>query len=265
MRPQARGEAVAVGGGRTSADVIVVLDVSKSMLAEDAAPNRLVRAKAEIQSMARQLRGYRLGLVAFAGRAVLLCPLTPDQAFFDLVLSGVDTRSVSRGGTRIGDAGRTAVKGFPDGDGPKLLVLITDGEDHESGPLDAAKEAAEAGVRIVAVGLGSDEGEGSEIVMTDPQTGAKTPLMHDGVIVHSRLDSATLAQMAAATDGVYVPAGTAALDLQSILEKHIQPMVREEADASVRVIPAEKYRWAVLLAMIALIGAAAVGGMRRQP
>jgi Ca-activated chloride channel family protein len=265
MRPQARGEAVAVGGAKTSADVIVVLDVSKSMLAEDAAPNRLVRAKAEIQSMARQMRGYRLGLVAFAGRAALLCPLTPDQAFFDLVLSGVDTRSVSRGGTRIGDAVRTAVKGFPDGPGAKLLILITDGEDHESGPLDAAKEAADAGVRIVAVGLGSDEGDGSEIVMTDPQTGAKTPLMHDGVIVKSKLDSETLKQMAAATDGVYVPAGTAALDLQSILEKHIQPMVREEADQSVRVIPAEKYRWAVLLAMFALIGAAAVGGMRRQP
>lgn len=263
MRPQAQGDTITVGS-RSAADVIVVLDVSKSMLAEDTAPNRLRRAKVEIQNMARQMRGYRLGLVAFAGRAVLLCPLTPDQAFFDLVLSGVDTRSVARGGTRIGDAVRTAVKGFPDGPGAKLLVLITDGEDHESGPLDAAKEAADAGVRIVAVGLGSDQGEGSEIVITDPQTGAKSPMLHDGVPVKSKLDSATLEQMAAATDGVYVPAGTSALDLESILKEHIQPMVRAESDAATRTIPAERYAWAVMLSMIALLAAAVLGAVRRM-
>ena len=260
MRPQGRGETIA---GSTSADVIIVLDVSKSMLAEDTAPNRLARAKAEIREMARQMRGYRLGLVAFAGRAALLCPLTPDQAFFDLVVSGVDTRSVSRGGTRIGDAIRTALEGFPPGPGAKLLVLITDGEDHESGPLDAAAEAADQGVRIVAVGLGSDQGEGSEIMLTDPQTGAKTPLLHDGVPVKSKLDSDTLREMTAATDGVYVPVGTAALDLRSILDEHIKPMVTEESDAAVRTIPTERYPWAVMIAILALMGAAAVGAMRR--
>jgi Ca-activated chloride channel family protein len=259
MRPQARGETVTMSSSRVSADVIVVLDVSKSMLAEDALPNRLERAKAEIGRMARQLRGHRLGLVAFAGRAVLLCPLTPDEAFFDLVLSGVDTRSVSRGGTRIGDAVRLAVKAFPAGPGPKLIVLITDGEDHESSPVDAAGDARDAGVRIVAVGLGSAEGEGSEIVITDPKTHAKTPMMHDGVLVHSRLDSATLEEMATTTEGVYVPAGTSALDLEAIVHQHVQPILREEADAAVRVIPAERYPWLVLLAILALVAAAGVG------
>jgi Ca-activated chloride channel family protein len=257
MRPQARGETVSVAGSRVAADVIVVLDVSKSMLAEDTSPNRLTRAKVELAAMARQLRGHRLGIVAFAGRAVLLCPLTPDHAFFDLVLGGIDTRSVSRGGTRIGDAVRTAVGAFPSGPGAKLIVLITDGEDHESAPLDAAKAAAEAGVRIVAVGLGSEEG--SPIVITDPKTGAKTPMLHDGSPVVSRLDGKTLREMAATTEGVYVPAGTSALDLESIVREHIQPIVREEADAAQRVIPAERYPWMVLLSLLALFAAVAVG------
>ncbi len=269
MRPQARGETVPVGASRMAADVIIALDVSKSMLAEDAAPNRMVRARAEVAEMARQLRGHRLGLVAFAGRAVLLCPLTPDHAFFDLVLSGVDTRSVARGGTRIGDAVRTAVKAFPAGPGAKILVLITDGEDHESFPLDAASEARDAGVRLVAVGLGSEEG--SPIVITDPATGARTEMMHDGQPVLSRLDGATLRQMAETTEGVYVPAGTAALDLDSIVREHVQPIVREATDAAVRVVPAERYPYLIALALGALIAAVWVGssagpggGVRRE-
>jgi len=262
MRPQARGETVTVAGGKVSGDVIVLLDVSKSMLATDATPNRIERAKAQIQEMASQLRGHRLGLVAFAGRASLVCPLTSDESFFDLVLSGVDTNSVSRGGTRIGDAIRTAVKSFPDGPGAKLIVLITDGEDHESGPIDAAKEAANAGVRIVAVGLGSEEG--SPITITDPKTGATTQLMKDGVPVISKIDGPTLTQIAQLTDGVYVPAGTAMLDLQSIVKEHIQPMVAEETDNAVRVIPAERYRWPLAVMLIALCGVAALGGLRRR-
>ncbi len=257
MRPQGRGETVAVSGSRLSADIVVVLDVSKSMLAEDASPNRLVRARAEIGEMARQLRGHRLGLVAFAGRAALACPLTPDHAFFELALSGVDTRTVSRGGTRIGDAVRTALRGFAPGPGAKLIVLITDGEDHESLPLEAAEDARDAGVRIVAVGLGSEEG--SPIILTDPATGAKTTMLHDGAPVISRLDGATLRTMAEITEGVYVPAGTSALDLEGIVREHIQPIVRAEADKAQRVVPVEKYPWMVLLAMLALVAAAAVG------
>jgi Ca-activated chloride channel homolog len=257
MRPQARGETVAVAGARVAADVFVVLDVSKSMLAEDASPNRLVRAKVEIAAMARQLRGQRLGLVAFAGRAALVCPLTPDHAFFDLVLAGIDTRTVSRGGTRIGDAVRAAVRAFPAGPGAKLILLITDGEDHESFPIEAAEAARDAGVRIVAVGLGSEEG--SEIVMTDPRTGAKQPMLHDGAPVISRLDGDTLRRMAEITEGVYVPAGTSALDLEGIVREHVQPIVRQEADAAVRMIPAERYPQMILLAIAALLAAAAVG------
>ena len=123
MRPQTRGQDQAVMASAFSADVMVVLDVSKSMLATDVKPTRLERAKFEIAKMVKQLPGDRVGLVAFAGRAALLCPLTPDQGYFNLVLGGVDVNSVSRGGTRIGEALRVATKGFPTGPGAKLVVL----------------------------------------------------------------------------------------------------------------------------------------------
>lgn len=263
MRPQAPGNTETVSTNQSAADIVFVLDVSRSMLAEDAAPNRLARAKVEIAQMVDKLDGNRVGLVAFAGRAVPLCPLTPDRAFFNLVLSGVDTTSVSKGGTRIGDAVRTAVKSFPKGVGAKVIVLITDGEDQESYPLDAAKAAQAAGVHIIAVGLGSETG--SQITLTDPDTHAKTVLMHDGQPVLSKLDGKTLGEMALATEGAYVPAGTNAIDLDSILDAHVKPIVREAAATSLRVIPVEGYPWLVLACIGLLLAALWVGAGLDRP
>lgn len=257
MRPQAPAEGETVVRLKAAADIMIVLDVSRSMLAEDVPPNRLTRAKAEIAGMSRQLAGHRLGLVVFAGRASPRCALTPDQAYFNLALRGVDTRSAGRGGTRIGEAVRTALAGFPSGPGAKVIVLITDGEDMDSNPLQAAEQAKAAGVKIVAVGLGSEQG--SPIMLTDPQTGGKTQLVFDKQPVISRLDGDTLRQMALTTGGVYVPAGTSALDLESIVKQNIGPILRAAADSSTRVIPAERYPWMVMLALLALLGAAAVG------
>lgn len=257
MRPQSEGRSDTVVGSAFAADVMIVLDVSKSMLAEDVAPNRLARAKAEISEMVRQLPGHRVGLVGFAGRAVLLCPLTADHSYFNLVLRGVDTSSVSRGGTRIGEAIRVATKGFPTGPGAKLVVLITDGEDHESYPLEAARTAKGEGVRIVAVGLGSEEG--APITLTDPKSGARTQLTHDGQPVISRLDGETLRKMTEETGGAYVPAGTSALDLESIVRQNVTPILRAEADRTTRRVPAERFGWFVLVALIALGAAVAVG------
>lgn len=263
MRPQAPAEGQTVVRLRTAADIMVVLDVSRSMLAEDVAPNRLTRAKAEIAGMARQLAGHRLGLIVYAGRASPRCALTPDQAYFNLALRGVDTRSAGRGGTRMGDAVRAAVAAFPPQPGAKLIVLITDGEDHESNPLQAAEAAKEAGVKIVAVGLGGEQP--APIVLTDPQTGARTTLMHDGQPVLARLDGDTLRQMALTTGGVYVPAGTSALDLESIVKQNISPILRAAADSSTQVIPAERYQWLVLISLLALLAAAAVGSRAGRP
>jgi Ca-activated chloride channel family protein len=263
MRPQVIGSTQTVATTNTAADIVFVLDVSKSMLAEDAAPNRLARAKVEIAQMVDRLDGNRVGLVAFAGRAVPMCPLTPDRAYFDLVLSGIDTESVSKGGTRIGDAVQVALRSFPKGIGAKLVVLITDGEDHESYPLEAAKAAQAAGVHIVAVGLGSEAG--SQIMLTDPRTGAKTVLTHDGVPVVSKLDGETLRQMALTTEGAYIPAGTAAIDLDAILEAHVRPIVREAAATSLHVVPEERYPWLVLACLVLLLGSLWVGAGLDRP
>jgi Mg-chelatase subunit ChlD len=257
MRPQVRGETETVVQASDAADVMFVLDVSRSMLAEDAAPNRLIRAKSEIAELVKKLPRHRVGLVAFAGRATQVCPLTPDRSFFDLVLSGVNTNSAGRGGTRIGEAVKVALRSFPVGVGAKLIVLITDGEDQDSFPLDAAKAARQAGVKIVAVGIGDEAG--SQIIITDPATKAKTPMMHDGVPVISKLDGDTLRKMALETDGAYVPAGTAALDLDSIMESYVRPIV-DNAQGSTRVIPVERFAYFVLGALVALLGAVIVGG-----
>ncbi len=261
-QPQAPGATETVAASRSAADVMFVLDVSKSMLAEDAAPNRLVRAKAEIAQLVGRLERHRVGLVAFAGRAAPLCPLTPDQGFFNLVLSGVDTSSVGRGGTRIGEAVRVALKSFPTGPGAKLLVLITDGEDHDSYPLEAAKAARDAGVKIIAVGLGSETG--SQIVITDPKTGAKKVVMDGGKPVETKLDAKTLQEMALTTEGAYIPAGTAAIDLDSIMESYVTPIVRASADNAVRRVPAERYPWFILAALAATVAALWVGTSERR-
>lgn len=257
MRPQVTGETETVTASQASADVVFVLDTSRSMLAEDVAPNRLARAKAEIAQLVQRLDGHRVGLVAFAGRAVPVCPLTPDHAFFNTVLQTVDTRSAGKGGSRVGEAIKAALRGFPSGGGAKLIVLITDGDDQDPYTQDAAKLARDAGVKIVAVGLGSETG--STITLTDPQSGAKTTLLYDGKPVISKLDGPALLKVAQTTEGVYVPAGTSALDLDAIMESHVRPIVRAAAEASVRVVPAERYPLPVLLSLLFLVAAVWVG------
>jgi Ca-activated chloride channel family protein len=257
MRPQVRGETETVTAMQATADVMFVLDTSRSMLAEDAAPNRLARAKAEIAQLVGKLDRHRVGLVAFAGRAATMCPLTPDHAFFTTVLATVDTRSAGRGGTRVGEAIKVAVRGFPAGHGAKLMVLITDGDDQDPYSEEAAKLARDAGIKIVAIGLGSETG--SEITLTDPATGAKTKLMYEGKPVISKLDGDKLRKIALVTEGAYIPAGTSAVDLESIMKTHVAPMVSAAVASAQRVIPAERYTWLVLAALGFLLAALWVG------
>jgi Ca-activated chloride channel family protein len=253
MRPQVRGETETVTTTQATADVMFVLDTSRSMLAEDAAPTRLARAKAEIGQLVGRLEGHRVGLVAFAGRAAPMCPLTPDRSFFSTVLATVDTRSAGRGGSRVGEAIKTAVRGFPTGLGAKLIVLITDGDDQDPYSEEAAKLARDAGIKIVAIGLGSETG--SQITLTDPATGAKTVLMHDGQPVISKLDGDRLRKIALVTEGAYIPAGTSAVDLESIMKTHVAPMVSAAVASANHVVPAEYYTWCVLAALGLLLAA----------
>jgi Ca-activated chloride channel family protein len=249
MQPRAKGDGEVTSTLASSADVVFALDVSRSMLADDAKPNRLGRAKSEIGHLADQLAGSRLGLIAFAGRPAWVCPLTPDRDFFDSVLATVDTGSAGRGGTNLGKAIEAAIKGFPEGRGTKVLVLITDGDDL-GGYLEVAGEHAHAaGVHIVAIGLGSPTG--SEIVINGK------PVMHDGKPVISKLDAEALTKLAQTTDGIYVPAGVNAIDYESIVTEHIKPLLVQ--GHATHYSPIERFTWPVLGALACLLAALWVG------
>ena len=259
MRPQLGIRHVAAP--RVGAEVMIALDVSRSMLAEDVAPSRLERAKAEIVDLLSYLQGDQVGLIAFAGRATVLAPMTPDFSFLRLVLEGAGPHSVTRGGTRLGEPIRKAVQGFgPAREASRVLLLITDGGDHDTFPLDAARDAAEAGIVIIAIGFGDELG--SEIYTTDPRTGVRELLRDaDGRAVRSRLDGELLRDIALVTQGAYVPAGTGVLDLESIYRHHIAPLTVGKLDPRGKTVRDEGYQWAVLLGLVFLVCSAAVSGV----
>ena len=261
MRPQWGFEFIEAP--QVGAEIMVALDVSRSMLAEDVAPNRLERAKAELRDLLPYLGGDQVGLIAFAGRASVLCPLTPDFGFLRVVLDNVDVGSVSRGGTRLEEPIRKATAGFgASGDLSRVILLFTDGEDHDSFPLDAAREAAERGIRIIVIGFGDENG--SEIYVTDPRTGARTRVTDSaGRPVISRLDGDLLREIALETEGAYVPAGTGVLDLESIFEAHIRPLMRATGEKRGRTVQQDGFQWALLVALLALV-ASTVGRSGRR-
>lgn len=263
MRPQLG--ITFVSTPRVGARVMVCLDVSRSMLAEDAVPNRLERAKAEIRDLLPLLEGDQVGLIAFAGRAAVLCPMTPDFSFFRLVLDGVTANCVGKGGTRLEDPIRKAMEAFGEGgDAARAIFLVSDGEDHDSFPLEACDEAKERGIQVIAIGFG-DEG-GSPVVITDPGTGVKSPLRdREGNIVRSRLDGETLREMALRTEGLYIPAGTASLDLAAIHEQAIEPLMRGRIEGTGRSVRREAYQWPALAALACLVASALATAQPRAP
>ena len=176
-------------------DLFVLLDVSRSMLAEDVAPNRLERAKSDIRDLLRKLPGDRVGLIAFAGAPATIVPLTSDQGFFLGALEGVNTDSAPRGGSLIGDAIRKAIESLDvTRDRDQVIVLITDGEDQDSFPQEAAEQAAEREIKIFTVGLG-DPQEGRRIPIRDA-AGSVRYLKHEGQEVWSRMDERLLKEIA---------------------------------------------------------------------
>lgn len=206
-------------------DLYVLLDVSRSMLAEDVTPNRLERAKADIRDLLQKLAGDRVGLIPFAGAPVIKVPLTTDHNFLLNVLGEVDTTTAPRGGSLIGDAIRKALESMENRrDRDQVIVLITDGEDQDSFPEEAAKLAADKGIKIFTVGLG-DTSEGRRVPVRGPD-GALTYLQYDGREVWSKMDEELLKKIATLTGGAYVPARTLVYDLGEIYEQHLSQLTR---------------------------------------
>jgi Ca-activated chloride channel family protein len=222
------------------ADVFVVLDVSRSMQATDLPPNRLSRAKSNIRDLLSRLHGERAGLIVFAGKAVTCVPLTGDFAFFEEVLEKVDTNTVPVGGTAISDAIRQATRSMTDTPDRKcVIILITDGEDHDSLPLAAAHEAASKGIRLLLIGIG-DKNTGSRIPTKD-NDGRTRFMMYDNQEVWSKADEKLLSDIARETGSVYIPAGTKAFDLGEIYERH--RVNTGELNTERHTRPNEQFQW----------------------
>ncbi len=223
-------------------DVFVLLDVSRSMLAEDVKPNRLERAKSDILDLLPKLEGDRVGLIAFAGAPVVQVPLTTDHGFFKLMLDDVDVTSAPRGGTLIGDAIRKAMESMEArADRDQAIVLITDGGDQDSFPQEAADLAAQRGIRIITVGLG-DVSEGARIP-TRGSDGGISFVQHEGHEVWSKMDDSLLKDISAKTMGAYIPAQTLSYDLGKIYDDQLARLTQGDINTEKRKRFHEQYQW----------------------
>ena len=195
------------------AEIMICLDVSNSMLAQDYSPDRLSRAKLAISRIVDKLQGDRIGLIIFAGTSFVQLPITTDYVSAKMFLGSIDTRSVPVQGTAIGEAILTAARSFSaQSEKSRAIIVITDGENHEDDPVDAARQVAGTGIRVYTIGVGSLQGQ------PIPRDG---DLMKDkdGNIVVTRLDEETLKRVASAGDGAYVHAGSEEFGLNPILDE----------------------------------------------
>ena len=238
-------------------DVLVLLDVSKSMLARDIAPNRLERAKISIRDdLTPALGGDRIGLITFAGAPSLKCPLTHDYGFFRLALDDVTTESSPRGGTLIGDAIRKAADAHDKKLGnQRVVLLITDGEDQQSYPLEAAQDLwAKRQVPIVTVALG-DERQGARIPIEGDRRGAAY-MTHDGQIVWSKANFDILRRIAEVSElNAFIPVGTRNFNLGDIYREVIVPAVhfQQHEGQEIAEMPARFHAFAVAALLLTLI------------
>lgn len=227
-------------------EVMICLDVSNSMLAQDYSPCRLDRAKLAISRFVDKLRDDRIGLIVFAGESFVQLPITTDYVSAKMFLGSIGTDSVPIQGTAIGDAIRTAVRGFSSQSSKsRVVIVITDGENHEDDAVAAAREASETGVRVFTVGVGSPEGK------PIPFNGE---LLKDkeGNIVVSKLDEETLRQIAEAGEGAYVRAGNTEFGLTPIIDS-IHKMDEEEFSSVVFEEFDEQYMYFFAAALVLLV------------
>lgn len=237
------------------AEIMIVLDVSNSMLAEDYSPNRLERAKLAISKLVDRLRDDRIGLIVFAGSSFVQLPITTDYVSAKMFLNSISPESVPIQGTAIGEAINTAIRSFSaQSEKSRAIIVITDGENHEDDPVAAAKQAAEMGIRVFTIGVGSSEGK------PIPVNGE---LLKDrsGNIVVSRLDEKTLKQIAAAGNGMYVRAGNSEFGLNPIIDE-IQKMQDEQFSSVVFEEFDEQYMYFFGIALVFFVLEMLVGERR---
>jgi len=247
---------------RKGVDIFIALDVSKSMLAEDVAPNRLEKAKHEIATFIDRLEGDRIGLICFAGIAFVQCPLTLDYSAAKLFLDEIDTDIIPQPGTAIGTAIRTAMKSFVTRElKHKVLILITDGEDHEGNPVEVAKEAAKEGVVIYTIGIGSPQGAPiPEFDAYGNRIGYKKN--REGKIITTKLDVLTLEKIAFETGGKYYISSTGESELEKIYDE-ISSMEEKELASRQFTQFEDRFQIFILLGILVLLIETLLGERRR--
>ena len=236
---------------RLGNDVVFVIDTSLSMLAEDIKPNRLEKAKYEISRVLDRMRGDRVGLVAFAGTAFLQCPLTLDYGAARMFLDIIDTEIIPKPGTAIETAIRTAADAFEKGERKhKIMILLTDGEDHRGDPVGAAEELAKQGVIIYPVGIGSQEGAPIPVKDEDGRlSGHKKD--RSGKPILSKLDETTLRKIALNTDGKYYRATATEFELGKLYDQ-IEEMEKKELESKLFTQFEDRFQWILVPAILLL-------------
>ena len=237
---------------REGLDIVIALDVSNSMMAQDIKPSRLERAKQEISSIIGRLTGDRIGLVPFAGDAFIQCPLTIDYPSAQMLDSAVDVASVAHQGTTLSAAIAVSAKAFDQKEREhKVLLLLTDGEDQQGGAVETAEAARKEGIRIYTVGIGNPSGEP---IPTFDRMGNRIGYKKDenGDVIMTKLDEESLQKIALATGGKYYNATPNEMELDRIFDE-ISKLEKKEQEGTLVTRYDDRFQWPLLLALVILI------------
>ena len=235
---------------REGIELIIALDVSNSMMAEDIKPNRLDRAKLAISRLVDKLKDDKIGLIVFAGDAYTQLPITSDYNSAKLFLNSINTQIVPKQGTAIGAAVNLAMRSFtPDSKANKAIIVITDGENHEDDAVAAAKSAAESGMVVHAIGMGLPQGSPIPVLRN-----GQTEYLKDGSgnVVVTKLDEATLEKVAAAGNGIYVRANNAQVGLNTLFDE-INKLDKTEMEALIYSEYDEQFQYFFAIGIFLLI------------
>src|SRR3989338_1096109 len=248
---------------RYGVDIMIAIDTSLSMLAEDIKPNRMEKAKMEISSLIDKLKGDRVGILTFAGDSFMQCPLTLDYSAAKMFLSVIEPGMMPRPGTAIGDAIKTAAKSFTKKERKhKVLILLTDGEGHDTNPAESANEAKKEGVIIYAIGIGTARGEPIHAI---DESGKISGYKKDknGEVVMTKLDEGTLQKIALITDGKYYHATAGGFELDSIYNE-ISRMEKKELSNRLFTQYEDRFQYFLGIAFILLCIEFMIGDRRKR-
>lgn len=236
---------------RKGSDLVIALDVSNSMLAQDIRPDRLTRAKQAISRLIDQLQGDRIGIVVFAGKAYSQLPITSDYGAAKMFLSTISTDIVPVQGTAIADAINLSAGSFKDDDHGKAIIVITDGENHEGDATEAARQAAEKGINVYTIGMGLPEGAPIPVFNTRGQlTGYKKDKQGNAII--SKLNETMLQQIAAAGNGKFILASNRSGGLERILDE-INKLEKSEFETKMFSDYEDRFQYLLAVALLLIV------------